>query len=945
MNRLKLLAVFAFAILAVFFFALRSSISPVSGQGVTGSLQPPTGVLASDGDYTTKVGINWDTMRGATLYRIYRNTPDNPGSATEVGTSASNLFFDPTAVAGQQYFYWVRAENGGTVSNLSASDQGTRATAPNAPSIFYSPLEPPPVPAGNPITATKASLGKTLFWDEQMSSTKTVSCGTCHRPATGGSDPRTVFGSNAARNPGPNGVPDVPGAPLATLDDIFGSPGVPKNNLDGTYVEAPFFGFRLQVTGRKSPSYLNAGYANGGLFWDGRANDEFRDPLTNQVILAEGGALESQVIGPPLSDVEMAHGGRNWVQVADRIANSRPLALASNLPPSLTNWIDGRTYPELFEEAFGTPEVTPARIALAIATHERQLFSDRTPFDKWATGGGGLTMGEEAGAQLFAGTTCMQCHDGPLFADHLFHNIGVRPPAEDRGRGLVTNNVDNDGQFKTPNLRNVELHAPFMHNGKFATLEDVVAFYNRGGDFDAPNIDRGVIRPMGLTMQERAQLVAFMKRPMTDPRVRDELPPFDRPQLYTESSRVPQVSGTGRPGGGALVPRAIAIEPPLVGNDSFTVAVEDGAAGANAVVVIDAADPGVGASIPAAGSFARSTVTLSGTGRGSVSLAIPNNASLIGQTFYGRWYVPDAGATNGFSVSRLFTFTVFGEAATPAAATFVDFDGDRKTDISIYRTALGQWWYLRSSDSQNRAFQFGDPTDKIVPADYTGDGKTDVAVYRPSAGSWFVLRSDDFSFYSFPFGAATDIPVAGDFDGDGKADPTVFRADSATWFILKSTGGTDIRSFGVSGDIPQIGDYDGDGKADLAVFRPSGATGAEWWISRSTAGVIAAQFGLATDKPVAADFTGDGKTDIAFWRPDTGFWYVLRSEDSSFFAAPFGATGDIPAPGDYDGDGKTDFAVFRPSVGTWYVNRSTGGVGIIGFGIDGDYPVPAAWVP
>ena len=423
---------------------------------------------------------------------------------------------------------------------------------------------------------------------------------------------------------------------------------------------------------------------------------------------------------------------------------------------------------------------------------------------------------------------------------------------------------------------------------------------------------------MGMTDEEMASLVAFMKRPLTDPRVRDELPPFDRPQLYTESNRVPQISGTGRPGGGALVPRAIAIEPPLVGNDSFTVAVEDAAAGANAVVVIDSADPGVGTSIPAAGSFARSTVTLSGTGRGSVSLAIPNNASLIGQTFYGRWYVPDAGAANGFSVSRLFTFTVFGEAATPAGATFVDFDGDRKTDISIYRTALGQWWYLRSSDGQNRAFQFGDPTDKIVPADYTGDGKTDVAVYRPSAGSWFILRSDDFSFYSFPFGAATDIPVAGDFDGDGKADPTVYRADSATWFILKSTGGTDIRSFGVSGDIPQIGDYDGDGTADLAVFRPSGATGAEWWISRSTAGVIAVQFGLATDKPVAADFTGDGKTDIAFWRPDTGFWYVLRSEDSSFFAAPFGATGDIPAPGDYDGDGKTDFAVFRASIGTWY---------------------------
>ena len=310
----------------------------------------------------------------------------------------------------------------------------------------------------------------------------------------------------------------------------------------------------------------------------------------------------------------MAHGGRNWVQVADRIANSKPLALASNVPQSLVNWIDGRTYPQLFEEAFGTPEVTPARIALAIATHERQLFSDRTPFDKWATGGGGLTDEEAAGAQFFAGNTCIQCHDGPLLADHLFHNIGVRPPAEDRGRGAFTNNPDNDGQFKTPNLRNVELHAPFMHNGKFATLEDVVAFYNRGGDFDAPNIDRGVIRPMGMTPQERAQLVAFMKRPLTDPRVRDELPPFDRPQLYTESNRVPQITGTGRAGGGGLVPRAMAIERPWVGNPSFTVAVEDGAAGANAVVVIDSADPGVGTSIPAAGSFARASTTLSGTG-------------------------------------------------------------------------------------------------------------------------------------------------------------------------------------------------------------------------------------------------------------------------------------------------------------------------------------------
>src|SRR5690606_31325816 len=143
---------------------------------------------------------------------------------------------------------------------------------------------------------------------------------------------------------------------------------------------------------------------------------------------------------------------------------------------------------------------------------------------------------------------------------------------------------DDNGKFKTPVLRNVELHGPFMHNGRHQTLEQVIQFYTRGGDFDAPNIDRGIIRPTPMTSQEIADLAAFMKRPMTDPRVRDELPPFDRPQLYTESARVPQITGTGRAGTGAIVPEAIALEPPLLGNPSFTVGVARGAAGANAVV-------------------------------------------------------------------------------------------------------------------------------------------------------------------------------------------------------------------------------------------------------------------------------------------------------------------------------------------------------------------------
>ena len=84
----------------------------------------------------------------------------------------------------------------------------------------------------------------------------------------------------------------------------------------------------------------------------------------------------------------------------------------------------------------------------------------------------------------------------------------------------------------------------------------------------------------------------------------------------------------------------------------------------------------------------------------------------------------------------------------------------------------------------------------------------------------------------------------------------------------------------------------------------------------------------------------DNKIDIAFWRPTTGEWYVLRSEDQSFFSFPFGASGDIPAPADYDGDGKTDAAVFRPSNSTWFVNKSTGGTTIQAFGVSGDVPIP-----
>lgn len=628
----------------------------VRSQGLT--LSPPTGVSASDGAYATKVGIVWDTIRGATTYRIFRHPANDAASAVVLGTTAEGSFFDNSGVAGQTYFYWVRAENGGTVSTLSQPDTGVRANGViNGP---VPPLNPPPAPAGNPVTATKAYLGKTLFWDEQLSSTRTVACGTCHFASKGGSDARAIVGNTRSQNPGADGT-------FGTADDVFASPGVITNQSDGTYSWSATYGFREQVTGRKSRSYIDAGYSNS-LFWDGRATQVFTDPIGGGVVLANGAALESQVLGPPVSSAEMGHAGRNWVDVAARTANSRPLALSPSIPAGLSEWINGRSYGELFEEAFGSSEVTPARIAMAIATFERTLYSDRTPFDQSVAQIAPLTAAEIRGQGVFNQSRCNVCHAGPVFSDNQFHNIGVRPQTEDTGRFQVTGDANNMGEFRTPSLRNVALRGPYMHNGHFATLAEVVEFYNRGGDFDAPNINHNLIRPLNLSAPQKADLIAFLSRPLLDPRVVAGTAPFDRPTLYAESNRVPQITGNGTSGAGGNIPQVTAIEPPLLGNPSFAVGVSNALGGASAVLVIDSNDPGTGPTIPATGSLARLSVQLQGSGAGqgfgSVSLLVPGNPALIGSTFFGRWFVRDANAPNGLAVSPAFKFTIFGEAGS-----------------------------------------------------------------------------------------------------------------------------------------------------------------------------------------------------------------------------------------------------------------------------------------
>ena len=227
-----------------------------------------------------------------------------------------------------------------------------------------------------------------------------------------------------------------------------------------------------QKGGRSAPTIINSAYQHLQ-FWDGRAEE-----------------LEGQALGPIQNPIEM------------NLTLEQVVAKLKKIPG----------YQQQFKKVFDT-EVDSAGIAKAIAAFERTVLSGDAPYDRYAAGDkSALSAAAARGYKLFFNRGhCSACHAGPSFTDGAFHNIGVGMDDEkpDVGREAISSLLGDRGAFKTPTLREIARTAPYMHDGRFKTLEEVIDYYDKGG---TPNdqLDEEIY-PLQLSAQEKSDLAAFLK--------------------------------------------------------------------------------------------------------------------------------------------------------------------------------------------------------------------------------------------------------------------------------------------------------------------------------------------------------------------------------------------------------------------------------------------------
>ena len=324
-----------------------------------------------------------------------------------------------------------------------------------------------------------------------------------------------------------------------------------------------------------------------------------------------------------------------------------------------------------------------------------------------------------------------------------------------------------------------------------------------------------------------------------------------------------------------------------------------------------------------------------------------NLQNALPSTYEGNWAVyPHLGQNRILTGDLRYGLQVLDatQVTAPLKNTVSDFDGDGKTDISVFNQSTGDWLIETSSNNISTPVDWGTNGDLMEAGDFDGDGKSDVAVFRPSEGNWYILGSTA-GFMATHFGQLGDVPVAADYDADGRADVAVWRPSNGVWYVMQSTLGFYAFQWGTNGDRAFSGDYEGDGKSDLIIWRPSNGF---WYILQSSSSIpVYSPFGLSNvDKPLTGDYDGDGRMDLSVYRPTTGYWYIRNSSDGAVVAYRFGIAEDIPVPADYDGDSKADVTVFRPSENAWYrLNSSNGAFVAEVYGQTGFNPSPSSVQP